>query len=48
MLPDGAVVTDLPEGATVDDVTVRLQADLASDLEMRIVYDLPATPSKPQ
>ena len=43
-LPDGAVVTDLPEGATVDDVTVRLQADLASDLELRIGYDLPETP----
>ena len=47
-LPDGAVVTDLPEGATVDDGTVRLQADLVSDLELRIGYDLPETPPKRQ
>jgi hypothetical protein len=27
---------------------VRLEADLASDLELRIGYDLPETPSKRQ
>jgi len=47
-LPDGAVITDLPEGATADDGIVRLQADLSSDLELRIGYDLPETPPKRQ
>ncbi len=47
-LPDGAVVTDLPDGATVDDGNVRVQADLTSDVELRIGYDLPETPSKRQ
>jgi len=47
-LPDGAVITDLPEGATADDGTVRVQADLSSDLELRISYDLPEAPPKRQ
>jgi hypothetical protein len=48
VLPEGAAVTDLPEGATVDDGTVRLRADLDRDLELRIGYNLPESPPQRQ
>jgi hypothetical protein len=40
-LPEGAVVSDVSDGAVADGGEVRLEADLDSDVELRIAYALP-------
>jgi hypothetical protein len=39
-LPEGATVAEVSEGATVDGSTVSLEADLTTDVRLRVDYDL--------
>ena len=39
-LPDGATVVEASDGATVDGDRVRYEADLDSDIELRVLYQL--------
>ena len=41
-LPEGAVVRETSEGAVADGQVVRLQANLTTDVELRVLYDLPS------
>jgi hypothetical protein len=47
-LPEGAVVGEVSDGAVVAGSQVRLQADLASDVELRVAYTLPDAQSEPE
>ncbi|MFZ5882125.1 MAG: DUF4012 domain-containing protein [Chloroflexota bacterium] len=40
-LPEGAQVTRMPPGATVDETGVLIQADLRLDLQIEVVYRIP-------
>ena len=47
-LPEGAVVGEVSDGAVVEGSQVRLQTDLARDVELRVGYTLPDTKTAPE
>jgi hypothetical protein len=40
-LPEGAVISEVSDGAVVEGSQVRFETDLASDVELRVAYDVP-------